>query len=461
MSLQAAFLMPHPPIILTEVGRGEEKKIQKTLDSFQQVCKIIADLKPETIIIASPHSILYGDYFHITPAGKASGDMSRFGASNVKFKVEYDTVLAKSIAKLAQVEGISAGFLGDDRKALDHGVMVPLYFINKYYKDYKLVKISLSGLPISEHYKLGMQVAQAVQKTNKNAVFIASGDLSHKCSEVGPYGYSEKGVQFDAELIKALKQGNFYRILEFSEEDREAAAECGLGSLAIMAGVFDGKDVDAQVYSYENTFGVGYGIASFMPLADNMERKLLDKYNASQKSNIEKNRKNENAYIALARLSVEHFTKYRKRVKLPDTLPNELTAQKAGVFVSLKKDGALRGCIGTISPVRKSVAEEIIYNAISACSQDPRFQSVEEWELPSITYSVDVLTAAQPITDKNELDPQKYGVIVSYGDRKGLLLPALAGVDTVGKQLSIALSKAGILEDEPYKIERFEVIRYQ
>jgi len=460
MSIIGTFLLPHPPIILPEVGGGEEKKIQKTIDSFKQVCKKIADLQPDTIIIASPHSVLYGDYFHIAPFSNAGGDMGRFGASQVKFKVEYDTDLAKSIAKLAQDSGLAAGFLGEKSKALDHGVIVPLFFVNQFYQDYKLVKISLSGLPLTEHYKLGVQVAQASKKSNKKIVFIASGDLSHKCSKDGPYGYSEKGVRFDKEVIAALGQGDFYRLLEFSEDDREAAAECGLGALVIMAGALDGKKVDSQVYSYENTFGVGYAIASFIPIAESTDRQLLEKYNNAQKSNIEKLRANENAYIALARHSVEHFVKHKKRAKLPDSLPSEIASRKAGVFVSLKKDGSLRGCIGTISPVRKSIAEEILYNAISACSQDPRFQSVEEWELDSITYSVDVLGEAHP-AEKAELDPQKYGVIVSNGYRKGLLLPALEGVDTIEKQLSIALSKAGINDSEPYKIERFKVIRYQ
>jgi len=134
---------------------------------------------------------------------------------------------------------------------------------------------------------------------------------------------------------------------------------------------------------------------------------------------------------------------------------------RAGVFVSIKKNGELRGCIGTISPVRPDVANEIVANAISACSRDPRFDPVEPRELNDLTVSVDVLSEAEQITDISQLDASKYGVIVSKGMRRGLLLPNLEGVDDVGHQIAIALSKAGIRPSESYAVERFEVVRHE
>jgi len=137
-----------------------------------------------------------------------------------------------------------------------------------------------------------------------------------------------------------------------------------------------------------------------------------------------------------------------------------LQGERAGVFVSIKKTGALRGCIGTISPVRECVADEIVYNAINACSRDPRFYPVTPDELADLTVSVDVLADAEPIETADQLDPARYGVIVTRGGRRGLLLPNLEGVDTVGEQLAIALSKAGIGQSEKYAMERFEVVRH-
>ena len=166
------------------------------------------------------------------------------------------------------------------------------------------------------------------------------------------------------------------------------------------------------------------------------------------------------ALVSLAKATIEKYVTEKKKIK-PEGVPEEFIQSRAGVFVSLKKHGELRGCIGTISPVAASVAEEVIRNAISASTQDPRFSPVEPSELAEITYSVDVLGPAERVRDIAELDPKRYGVIVSCGMRRGLLLPDLEGVDTVEHQLSIAMMKAGISPGEEITVERFEVIRYK
>ena len=134
--------------------------------------------------------------------------------------------------------------------------------------------------------------------------------------------------------------------------------------------------------------------------------------------------------------------------------------ERAGVFVSIKKFGELRGCIGTFEPTRTNVAEEVIANAISSATRDPRFPPVNTAELPYLSYSVDVLTKPEPVKDLSQLDPKRYGVIVESGWRRGLLLPDLEGVNTVEEQISICRQKAGILPHEPIKLYRFEVRRY-
>jgi AmmeMemoRadiSam system protein A len=171
-------------------------------------------------------------------------------------------------------------------------------------------------------------------------------------------------------------------------------------------------------------------------------------------------RENEDPYVKLARESLETYVKTGKVLKVPDDLPKEMLEKRAGVFVSIKKRGQLRGCIGTFMPTKKNIAEEIIRNAISAGCEDPRFSPVEPEELPELVYSVDVLTKPEPVDSPDKLDPKKYGVIVKKGARTGLLLPDLEGVDTVEKQLEIALRKAGIRPDEDYEIFRFEVVRH-
>lgn len=166
-------------------------------------------------------------------------------------------------------------------------------------------------------------------------------------------------------------------------------------------------------------------------------------------------------YVGLARLVVETFVSEGAPVRVPDDAPAEMRERRAGVFVSLHERGELRGCIGTIAATTSSIAEEIVQNGISACSRDPRFPAVRPDELDFLEYSVDVLGDAEPVAREADLDPQRYGVIVTQGARRGLLLPNLDGVDTVDQQVSIAKRKAGIDPDDRHvSLERFEVVRH-
>ncbi|MCL2889156.1 MAG: AmmeMemoRadiSam system protein A [Eggerthellaceae bacterium] len=163
--------------------------------------------------------------------------------------------------------------------------------------------------------------------------------------------------------------------------------------------------------------------------------------------------------VLLAQETVARFVKERKMPPAP-ALPDDLP-ERAGCFVSIHtaSSGDLRGCIGTIEATRKSLAEEVIQNAISASTNDPRFPAIKAFELDDLDIKVDVLFPAQP-AEVNQLDPKRFGVIVTKGFRRGLLLPDLEGVDTVEEQLAIACMKAGIDPGGAYQIERFEVVRH-
>ncbi len=165
-----------------------------------------------------------------------------------------------------------------------------------------------------------------------------------------------------------------------------------------------------------------------------------------------------NPWVRLATEAVTAFASSGKKLPVPMPLPVELSG-KAGVFVSIKKSGLLRGCIGTFSPMHETIAQEIIANAIQAASQDPRFPPIAESELEDLSISVDVLSAPEPCTER-QLDPAIYGIIVQSGWRRGLLLPDLEGVESVQDQIAIAKSKAGIAPDEPAALSRFTVERH-
>lgn len=166
-------------------------------------------------------------------------------------------------------------------------------------------------------------------------------------------------------------------------------------------------------------------------------------------------------YVELAKKTIEEYVKTGKISPVPDEIPSEMR-KKAGVFVSLKKKGQLRGCIGTFLPSTENIYNEIVRNAIASATQDPRFPPLNASELDEIEYSVDILSPPEPVKNLDELDPKKYGVIVVKGWQKGLLLPDIEGVNTVDEQLRIAKLKAGINPfDTDIEIYKFRVERYK
>ena len=460
MPIVAAYMVPHPPMIIPQVGRGSEKQITKTIRAYEAVAAGIAGIRPETIIVTSPHAVLYADYFHISPGEEATGDFGRFRAPEVRFAEKYDTELVKAICALAKGKDFPAGTLGERDRRLDHGTMVPLYFIEQQYTGFRLVRVGLSGLSNAEHYEFGQIIRQAVEQTGRKAVLIASGDLSHKLQEYGPYGFAEEGPEYDRRIMDAAGRAAFGEMLTFEESFLDKAAECGHRSFLIMAGALDGMNVEAKVYTHEDVTGVGYGICSFRPTEPNGERRFLERYRAEQEEKLRQRREREDPYVRLARETVESWVLDRKTPGVPDWATAEMKQNRAGVFVSIHKDGKLRGCIGTFLPTRECIAKEIISNAVSASTRDPRFDPIGPEELKWLEINVDVLSTPKPIGSKEELDVKRYGVIVSSGSRRGLLLPDLDGVDTVDEQVDIARRKAGIREQDPITLERFEVVRH-
>ena len=458
MSIIAAYIVPHPPIILPEIGKGEERKVQKTIDSYKKIAAEIAESEPETIVITSPHATLYADYFHISPGHHATGDFGQFGARGLVISADYDEEFVRELEKTAEENNIPAGTAGERDPRLDHGTMIPLRFIQKAWdpnkKPFKIVRIGLSGESLLTHYDFGKCIAEVAEKLNRRTVFVASGDLSHRLKEDGPYGFVKEGPIFDQQITNIMRSGNFSEIFNLDPHLCDQAGECGLRSFVIMAGALDGKQIEPELLSYEGTFGVGYAVASF-------KIKGIDESNRFNRFGTEFQIKDgEDPYVALAKASLTTYLKTGKYMKVPSGLPAEMINRKAGTFVSLTKNGELRGCIGTILPVRSSVAEEIIHNAVSAGVEDPRFPPVTLKELDDIDFSVDVLSEPEDISSPDQLDVKRYGVIVSSGYRRGLLLPDLEGVDTVEEQIDIAIRKAGIPRGEPIRLQRFEVVRH-
>ena len=508
MSILGAVMVPHPPIILPEIGRGEEKKIRATTDAYQKAMAFAASLKPETVIITSPHSVMYSDYFHISPGLDAEGDFRRFRARNVRIRAEYDYELVHTLCGICDRDAFPAGTMGERDPGLDHGTMIPLYFLNQHMDpdSYRVVRIGLSGLPLTDHYLLGQKICEAVDKTARRVVLIASGDLSHKLKKDGPYGLDENGPVYDERIMDVMGRAQFDELLDFDETFCERAAECGHRSFVIMAGALDGKAVRAHRLSHEGTFGVGYGVCTYQVTGEDQMRHFLDLWKEKKQKELLLKRTDEDIYVQLARMGVEYAVKKHRVLPDPEIFAlldsagktgdpaagavradrelekgsadlqetqrpqetqgspdsrEELRHRRAGAFVSIHKDGRLRGCIGTIAPTCSCIAREIAQNALSASLRDPRFSPIRPSELDSLEITVDVLGETEKISSPDQLDVKRYGVIVTKGRRRGLLLPNLDGVDTVEEQISIALQKAGLdTDEEDYELERFEVVRH-
>lgn len=476
MSVLAAFAVPHPPLIIPAVGRGQEHGIAATVEAYREVGRRIAELAPDTLVITTPHSIMYRDYLHISPGTHARGSFASFRAPQASYECDYDREFVLALEAACLAEQLPAGTQGERDPRLDHATMIPLHFVQEACEQAgtampAVVRIGLSGLSPAVHYQLGMLVQRVAGILHRRVVFVASGDLSHKLTQDGPYGFAPEGPEFDERVCNDFRTCDFLDLLTMDRGFADRAAECGLRSFQIMAGALDATEVTGELLSHEGPYGVGYAIATFTPVGEegaSEERELLDRYERWHADDLARRRDAEDPYVSLARLALETYVRsggIAVRIDdLPDgrTLPAELLRRRAGCFVSLKEDGELRGCIGTIAPAQRTLAEEICCNAVSAGRRDPRFSPVEADELNELVYDVDVLGDPEPIPDERSLDPRRYGVIVSTADgRRGLLLPDLDGVDTVEEQVRIAAQKGGIdLIGDDYRLERFVVERH-
>ena len=457
------FIAPHPPIILSEIGRGEEIKAAATIGGMERIAADIAKIKPKTIAVITPHGNAFSDALCISTEKKLQGDFGRFGNSQLHFSfsgsnkaLELCDLLPTYGVNTVALDKISAKKYHISEK-VDHGALVPLSFVLKEYSDFELLHIGMGFLERELLCTAGRVLSDSL---NESDIIIISGDLSHRLSYSAPAGFDPEGIVYDNLIVEAIKNKRYIDILEMTEHMLAHAGQCAQRPLEMMVGALDEHDTETEVYSYEGPFGVGYMTAHITRNEKNGVSQC-GQYAKKQKEKLENIRKNEDEYVLLARKTIEAFVRTGTIIERPDNLSNELYNEKHGVFVSIKKAGMLRGCIGTIEASYGCVADEIIKNAISASTRDPRFDSIAPSELDSLEISVDILFPAEHIGSIDELDPVEYGVIVNKGFRRGLLLPNLEGIDTAEEQVAIALKKAGISRDEHFNMQRFKVVRHK
>ncbi len=436
-------IVPHPPLIIPDIGRGQEQTVISTIKAMQKLAQELADAQPEIALLVSPHGPARYDYMGVLTAKSCSGDLRSWGSKEPEQKYDNDLDFVKLLQEEAKSSGIPLQSIEEKHYELDHGCMVPLHYLKNALSGIPLIPLTFSWLPLETHFRFGQAIGRASSRSGKRIAFIASGDMSHRLIPGAPAGYSPKGKEFDENIVVALKKFDPKAVLNLDQDLIEEAGECGLRSVVIMLGALDAHQVKPNILSYEGPFGVGYLVASFTvveSLAEPVSTKAV------------------HPLVRLAKDSVETYV--RKGTRLKDYQVSPEMKERAGVFVCMKKFGQLRGCIGTFDSSCSNIAEETISNAISSATRDPRFPPVSTQELPNLDYTVDVLTRPEPVPDTGSLDAKRYGVIVEAGYRRGLLLPDLEGVDTPEQQIDICRMKAGIGPEEPLKLYRFEVKRY-
>jgi AmmeMemoRadiSam system protein A/AmmeMemoRadiSam system protein B len=440
-SLVFSGIAPHPPIMVPEVGRESIAGVMNSIDAMAELTKRLIESGSESVVLISPHAPLEADSFVAYEGPEVYGDFSNFNAPDTRFAVRVDEELLSAIKRTAAAKNYDVSILPEHD--LDHGIAVPLYFLLQNGWRGKVVTLGYSFLSNEDHLRFGSCIKEAVDQVGRRVAFIASGDLSHRLKPQAPAGYNPNAHIFDEEVVDALRSNAPQQIVRIDHNLRRLAGECGYRSMLVAIGASSDLPWSCEVLNYEAPFGVGYLVAQ-----------LINQPGPSEETEID--------LPALARRAVETFVRSGDILDPPKNTRG-LLSERAPCFVSLKTlSGELRGCIGTIEPVKDTLAGEIVANAISAATNDPRFDPISEDELSNLRYSVDVLFPSEPAV-LEELDPAVFGVIVEdeSGSRRGLLLPDIPGIDDAQQQVAIAARKAGIAPGERIKLYRFRVERFR
>jgi len=255
--------VPHPPLMVPDVGRGQERAISATIDAMELVNQKLASQEPEIVLIISPHGKTHENAMGILTAASCTGDMHGWGTREPTSRFNNDLELVKLIQQEAEAANVPLKSIGERGYELDHGVMAPLYYLMSSVEKHPLVPLTFSWLPYEMHFAFGKAIQRAADKRKKRVALIASGDLSHRLIPSAPAGYDPQGKIFDEKLVQALSHLDTKSIMSFDRELIERAGECGLRSIIILLGALDGLKVKTDVLSYEGPFGVGYLVASF------------------------------------------------------------------------------------------------------------------------------------------------------------------------------------------------------
>lgn len=416
----------------------EDKK--NLLEALEKACEEISEIGPDTLVLVSDLAPYYEDAFFIG-GGKFSQGLFKGSQGQSLVVVDYDQDLSEALTNLDL--SLPLYYTEEDADSLDPASLRILACITRLYKDFKLVLIGPSTSTGKTHYRVGQALKETVENLGRKTVLIALSSLANHDEE------EDLSKDFDKKIINILENSAFDELLNIEPELEEDLTDYGLNSIRVLAGAMDSRDVKGQVLSYFQDQEKSYCLASFEPGEKNEARSFLRVKEPSH------------PYARLAKEAIEKFVRDKEVIDPPKNLDPVLFDKKSGVFVSLYKFDDLRGCIGTSLPTKDSLAEEIIKNAITAASDDPRFYEVLPSELPYLEIAVDLLDEPLEIESLDRQDPENQGLIVEFQDKKSTLMPGIEGLTRPQDQLNLALRQAEIDPADPYKMMTFTCRTYK
>ena len=444
-SVQIAVLMPHAPILVPAVAGGRGAEVQRTVKSMRGVAERVVQHEPDALLLISPHSPRRRRSFGVWASDRHRGSLRQFRVPDASFDLPNDRRMIADLEVASAQAGVDLWKIGEEE--LDHGAVVPLWFLYEAGWRGPTTILSLNYPGNGGLQEFGQAIARASVRRGGKVAVVASGDMSHRLQPGAPGGYHPEAKHFDEEFIRFVDGGQVDRLRHFDNELQQLAGEDVLDSTLVALAAVDNDMRGHRVLDYEGPFGVGYGVAvlhehaSGPPEATGVAGSV--------------------ALPNVARLSVAvALGLCEAGCPEPDA---GISSQPAPVFVTIRSaDGQLRGCVGTLQPQRASVIEEIWFNARAAAFHDTRFHPVCADELDRLVFEVSLLHSFEEVRDVVEIDPQTQGVIVATADgRRGLLLPAIEGVDTAAQQVAIACRKGGIGLHEEVRLQRFAADKFQ
>ncbi len=446
-----AGLMPHAPILVPGVGGDRLAEARATADAMATVADHAVAARPETMVLISPHSPRQPHAFGIWRTPRLRGSLRSFGSPEDRVDLPVDEAFADGLAHAAERRKLRTWSI--TRDPLDHGALVPLCYLVKARWSGPTVILSLNYPGEGGLEELGHAIVATAQGLHRRTAVIASGDMSHRLTPSAPGGFSPEAHRFDEAFIALLRRGAVSEVPRIDPALVEEAGEDVVDSTVVALAAADYRTDGERVLSYEGPFGVGYGVAIlYEPAAAAVHAdpaagpSVLSRYEDLP---------------AVARRAVE--AELAGRREAPPFEAGGILAERRAVFVTLRTErGELRGCRGRLAAKETDLVRETWQCAGEAAFHDYRFPPLTAAELPTVSFSVTILGEMEPVMSPAALDPAVYGVVVSAVDgRKGVLLPAIPGIDSVKQQLAIARQKADIGPDEWIKMQRFRAKSYK